>query len=146
VKQKAIIVDLDGTLANIEHRRHHVTKKPPNWKAFNEDMIYDTINEWCKLLVMSFARSHQILFVTSRHEEYFGLTDAFLKINGLLEYDLFMRKDKDFRKDSIIKQEIYEQHIEPYFDVLFCIDDRQQVVDMWRSLGLVCLQCDVGDF
>lgn len=57
-----------------------------------------------------------------------------------------MRKDGDFRKDSIVKEEIYREWIEPFHEVLFCIDDRKQVVDMWRSIGLTCLQCAEGNF
>ena len=45
-----------------------------------------------------------------------------------------------------IKKEIYRHLIKPYYDVLFAIDDRQQVVDLWRDEGLVCLQCAKGDY
>ncbi len=41
---------------------------------------------------------------------------------------------------------IYEEHIKAKYDILLAIADRQQVVDMWREQGLVCLQCDKGDF
>lgn len=57
-----------------------------------------------------------------------------------------MRKNDDYRQDAVIKEEIYNLYIQPKFDVLFCIDDRKQVVDAWRNLGLVCLQCDEGQF
>jgi hypothetical protein len=57
-----------------------------------------------------------------------------------------MREAGDSRKDSIVKQELYEKHIEPSYDVFVVLDDRNQVVDMWRSLGLVCLQVAPGDF
>jgi hypothetical protein len=57
-----------------------------------------------------------------------------------------MRKYGDFRQDSIVKQEIYEQLIAPDYDILCVLDDRQQVVDMWREIGLTCLQVAPGDF
>jgi hypothetical protein len=57
-----------------------------------------------------------------------------------------MREAGDSRKDSIVKQELYERHIKPSYDVFVVLDDRNQVVDMWRSLGLVCLQVAPGDF
>jgi hypothetical protein len=56
-----------------------------------------------------------------------------------------MREDKDNRSDAIIKQEIFENNFNKE-DILCVIDDRQRVVDMWRSLGLVCLQVDHGNF
>lgn len=59
---------------------------------------------------------------------------------------LCMRASLDYRKDFEVKKEIFENKIRDFFQVLFVVDDRQQVVDMWRNLGLVCLQCDYGDF
>jgi hypothetical protein len=57
-----------------------------------------------------------------------------------------MRQTDDNRKDSIIKEEIYDAHIRGKYNVLFVLDDRDQVVQMWRSLGLTVLQCNEGDF
>ena len=56
-----------------------------------------------------------------------------------------MRQNKDYRKDSIIKKERYDT-IKDTHDVLWVIDDRQQVVDMWRDLGLTVFQVAPGDF
>jgi len=57
-----------------------------------------------------------------------------------------MRATGDNRKDSIVKKEIYEGIIKPVFDVKFVLDDRNQVVEMWRSLGLTVLQVADGNF
>jgi hypothetical protein len=57
-----------------------------------------------------------------------------------------MREDGDCRSDVEVKEEIYEKYLKGVVDIAFCIDDRQSVVDMWRSKGLVCLQCAKGDF
>ncbi len=63
------------------------------------------------------------------------------------DYELSMRPQNDNRKDAIIKQELFEQHILGRYYVEFVVDDRQQVVDMWRrTLGLTCIQVDYGDF
>ena len=56
-----------------------------------------------------------------------------------------MRPAKDNRKDFIVKQEIYENYIKPKYEVLFCLEDRTHIAQMWRSLGLVCLQCSNDD-
>ena len=59
---------------------------------------------------------------------------------------LHLRKNNDYRKDSIVKKEMYDT-IKDTHDVLWVIDDRQQVVDMWRDdLGLTVLQVAKGDF
>lgn len=89
---------------------------------------------------------YEIIFVSGRPEEYRKVTQEWFSEHNFGTHKLFMRKTGDFRKDSIVKEEIYRSAIEPEFNVLFCIDDRKQVVDMWRSIGLTCLQCDEGNF
>jgi hypothetical protein len=149
VKTKAIIVDLDGTLCNAEHRKHHVeTDGKKNWEAFYSNLVHDIPNEWCQLIIDKFDSdgSSDIIFVSGRPDSYRELTVQWLRKHSLARHKLLMRMAGDFRKDSIVKEEIYKEQIEPLYDVLFCIDDRKQVVDMWRSLGLTCLQCAEGDF
>nr|DAI39653.1 MAG TPA: polynucleotide kinase [Caudoviricetes sp.] len=58
-----------------------------------------------------------------------------------------MRKEKDYRKDSIVKTEIYNEYIKDKYCVTAVFDDRDQVVnDCWRKLGLLCNQVWKGDF
>lgn len=143
---KAIIVDLDGTLCNTDHRQHHVTAKPKDWMAFYGKLNQDAPNKWCLYLIDGMRGLAEIIFVSGRPDEYYEQTKMWLEGHGLDIWPLFMRKSGDFRKDSIVKHEIYHTHIEPHYEVLFCVDDRQQVVDAWRELGLTCLQCAKGDF
>lgn len=167
MKPKAIIIDIDGTLANIDHRRHFVDPKKnftingdqngiypnnwkPDWKSFNEAMKADTPNEWCIRIIQNFKADFCIIFVTGREEKYREITDEFIiwSLNperGWVVFPwkshLFMRPTKDYRPDVQIKRDIYEQHIKDNYDVLFAIDDRKVIVDLWRSLGIVCLDC-----
>jgi len=57
-----------------------------------------------------------------------------------------MRKSKDNRKDSIVKEEIYRKHIFPFYYIQFVLDDRNQVVDHLRELGLTVFQVAPGNF
>lgn len=167
-KKDAIIVDIDGTLANCDHRRHFVdgTHEKQDWKSFYESMTEDTINEWCNFIIEKCCYDEvgflnkSILLVSGRPEEYRELTSNWLIKNNLTfdkKYNLysddqedsiklFMRKTSDYRDDTIIKEEIYREHIEPFYNVLFAIDDRRKMADLWRKLGLVCLHCAPGDF
>jgi len=45
-----------------------------------------------------------------------------------------------------LPKEIYEENIKGRYEVLFVLDDRNRVVDFWRSIGLICLQVAPGDF
>ena len=146
--KKAIIVDIDGTLADVEHRVHRVNKDQKDWKAFHDSMDQDRLNHWCAKLIE--AMKHQgfdILFVTGRDEDYREKTQTWMKQHQIQYDKLFMRAAVDFRSDSEVKKQIYEQEIKPFWEVSFVVDDRLSVVKMWREeLGLVCLQCDWGDF
>jgi hypothetical protein len=74
------------------------------------------------------------------------LTETWLKTHGLFVGPLFMRKTGDRRKDNIVKRELFDSYIKDKYYVEFVLDDRSQVVAMWRDLGLTCLQVAPGDF
>lgn len=141
----AIIIDLDGTLANITNRQHHLQAKK-DWKSFFEGIPNDQINSWCQTIIEKFRNDHKILIVTGRPQDYETTTIAWLNSFGVKYDEIFFRKSGDHRSDDIVKKEIYDAKILPLYNVLFVVDDRKRVVDMWRKQGLVCLQCDVGDF
>jgi hypothetical protein len=57
-----------------------------------------------------------------------------------------MRGQTDMRPDHAVKHELFNTHIRDAYDVRPAPDDRDRVVALWRSLGIVCLQVDNGDF
>jgi 3-deoxy-D-manno-octulosonate 8-phosphate phosphatase KdsC-like HAD superfamily phosphatase len=145
--QKAIIVDLDGTLTDCEHRVSHVQKEIKDWKSFNELMVHDNLNQWCFDIIQAMQISgSKIILLTGRTDDYRSHTEEWLKKNNVNYLNLFMRKASDEREDAIIKKEVYDNHIKDKFDVQFAIEDRKSVVKMWREVGVTCLQCDWGDF
>lgn len=149
MKIKAIICDLDGTLIDCSHRKHFVESENKDWKSFldPENIAKDTINEWCLELIKAMYNSeYKIIFVTGRNYSTRIATENTILSLYSHHAALFMRKDSDYREDSVIKKKIYYEHIEPYYDVIFCVDDRKCVTEMWRSLGLICLQCHEGNF
>lgn len=145
-KKQAIICDIDGTLSNSDHRKHYVEGENKNFKKFYLESFQDKVNLWCLEIIKKLANDYTIFYVTGRPAEYRDLTKKWLKSQGCPDGELYMREIADFRQDVEVKKEIYEKNIKNEYNILFTIDDRQQVVDMWRSLGLVCLQCDRGDF
>lgn len=146
MKKKAIIVDLDGTLADITHRRKYVEGNRKDWKNFNRNIISDDLNGWCREIIRRMIHDHHVLLVSGRTDELKSETEQWLKKHDVPYTVLLMRGAKDHRDDTVVKREIYEEKIRPSYDVLFVIDDRAKVVRMWRDIGLVCLQCDWGDF
>lgn len=132
----AIICDLDGTLALFG-----------NANPYNRDWSRDQINYPILKILQLFNESGcDILITSGRTEVAIKATEEWLFDNGITYTKLFMRPESDNRKDSIFKKELYEREILGKYNILFVIDDRDQVVDMWRCLGLTCLQVDYGDF
>jgi FMN phosphatase YigB (HAD superfamily) len=161
-KQKAIIVDLDGTLCDVSDRRQFVEQEPKDYSSFYYNLVYDKVNRWCRDLVYAMMDADVIpLFTSGRPEKHImGMNEYHVRIwsqdwlvkhmkrinRPYIESHLFMRPTGDHREDYIVKRELYEMHIKDKYDVVFCIDDRTQVVQLWRSLGLVCLQCCEGNY
>jgi len=135
---KAIICDLDGTLALMNGRN------PFDANKCDEDLI----NEPVANVLKNYKKlGYKILLVSGREDRYKEPTLRFLTIHGIEYDDLIMRKTKDSRKDSIIKTEIYNDHIKDKYFIEFVLDDRNQVVDTWRKdLKLPCFQVYYGDF
>ena len=156
-KPKIIICDIDGTLANCDHRRHFVEGPVKDWKSFlaPENVLQDTVNEWCRRILRDVCTDQNqhdgrvyVVLVTGRPEILRIETSEWLKQIETLDFYfefLLMRPDGDYGPDEVVKAELYDKHIKDKYDVLFVLDDRKKVVDMWRSKDLVCLQCAPGD-
>lgn len=149
-KPSAIICDLDGTLCNIEHRRHHVRRtdgQKKNWMAFMDGIPNDTIHEWCDTILNACRfQGKKIVLASGRSDQERVATEDWLVKHNVFYDKLLMRKTGDSRRDDIVKEIILDFEILTRYTPYFMIDDRQQVVDMWRKRSFVCLQCDVGDF
>lgn len=132
----AIICDLDGTLALFEGSN-----------PFDRDFSQDKVNTPVLEILNRFKDDTNIIITSGRNDKFMyqslnWLNDHFIPWNYL-----FMRPDGDFRKDVEFKREVYETKIQPKnFNILFCLDDRDQVVALWRELGLTCLQVAEGHF
>lgn len=148
-RRKAIIVDIDGTLADARHRLHLIqnAEGTVNWPAWDALCHKDTPFAWCVGIVTAMHRAgYKIIFLTGRGERIREATQKWLTDNlpvtVVQTSILLMRKNGDHRKDIVIKEEYYRNEIEPKYEVAFAIDDRDAVVEMFRGLGLTVLHCD----
>lgn len=133
----AIVCDLDGTLALFGNRN-----------PYDRDFENDEPNIPVVEVIKRFYPSHEIIFCSGRQEKARAQTQEFISrvFGDKFKYTLLMRKTGDFRKDAIIKKEIYDNHILGRYNILFILDDRQSVCKMWRSLGETVFQVAEGDF
>jgi hypothetical protein len=133
-----VVFDIDGTLAKIDHRLHHVRQKPKDWAAFDAGVSEDEVNNPVASVLFAMYRSrHTILLASGRSERSRDRTEKWLTDNGLNLYDkLYMRPKLDYRCDSIVKKEILDQITLDYGKPDMVFDDRPRVVNMWRENGI----------
>lgn len=155
-----VIVDVDGTIANLDHRRPLVEKPglgpadtppavpfKPNWPRFHDRAHLDTpIIPVIELVRALWTAGHRVIITTGRPATHRDLLEVWLDTWGVQYTLIYMRADKDYRQDSIVKAEMLERMVRDGYTPQLAIDDRQQVVDMWRRAGLICLQAAPGDF
>lgn len=140
-----VIFDIDGTLADVSERIHHVKKRPKNWPAFFQGMAQDkAIQSMVRLCNILYASGMHVTLCSGRNEEHRAQTVEWLAKQGVNYHDLILRKDNDRRPDSVVKREMLA--LIDKGKILFVVEDRSHVVEMWRSEGLVCLQCAAGEF
>jgi hypothetical protein len=146
--KKVVIFDIDGTLADIRHRRPLLNNQKPNWQAFNAAMGDDLPNRPIVDLYRTLWDSdkYNLVLVSGRSDDHRYITEQWLTWNLIPFSTLLMRKSGDFRPDVDIKQELLNKIRTEIGEILFTVDDRQAVVDMWRRNGITCLQCDIGNF
>jgi predicted kinase len=135
---KAVICDLDGTLALLNGRN------PFDASVCERDLLNVPVYN---LLVRYHDLGFKIILLSGREDQYRAQTERWIVAHKVPFETLLMRKHKDNRKDSIIKREIFEAHIQHQYFIELILDDRNQVVNMWRDeLKLPCFQVYYGDF
>lgn len=136
-KPSAIIVDIDGTLAKMNGR------SPYDWHRVGEDSVNNPV---ASIVGWACDYKQKIIVMSGRDAICRPETMKWLENNCLTPDLLLMRQEKDQRKDNIVKAELFDQYVRHNYNVKFVLDDRNQVVDMWRAMGLTCLQVAPGNF
>lgn len=135
---KAVICDLDGTLSLLNGR------DPYDASSADEDLLNVPV---ARVLQMAKAQGYKVILLSGREQLYREPTERFLSKHQIAYDLLLMRTTNDYRKDNIIKKELFQQEIAGKYFIEFLLDDRNQVVDMWRKdLHLPCFQVNYGDF
>lgn len=143
---EAIIVDIDGTLA------HTTGRSPYDYTKVMSDRVDETIRDVVRDYRYGAYGKRCVIVMSGRDDTCRKDTLEWLYHHNIEFCDLFMRpteaRDKNGNKlpDFIVKYNLFNEHIRGQYNVKYVLDDRQAVVDMWRKLGLKCLQVEPGDF
>ena len=152
-----IIFDIDGTLADVEHRRHFLSGAKPAWGPFFDEMVNDPpLCDVC--LLAELLGDHPLvnqgaikLFLFSgRPETHRKETEDWLLKHARSYFQkaeaLLMRGEGDYRADTIVKKEMLRNIQAQGYDVRLVVDDRPSVVEMWKAEGLTVLAHDSGEW
>lgn len=136
-KEGCYIFDIDGTLALMNKKRGAF-----DWHKVHLDDVNIIVKEQANNL---HSLGYKIIIVTGRDGVCEDLTKEWLDLHEI-SYDLiYTRPKNDFRKDSAIKTEIYNNHIKDKYFVKAVFDDRLQVLKTWNDLGLFCFNVNQGN-
>ena len=161
-----VFVDVDGTVADLEHRRKYVQGTPKNYPAFERGIPFDTPIQW---VIDAVNRLHDngwtVVICTGRRETQAVVTKKWLVDNNVPFHAFYIRPEfeyeadgvtpkltkkgnpkPDYRPDYIIKAELLARARADGYDPDVVFDDRDQVVKMWRDNGIPVVQTAEGDF
>lgn len=150
-RKSVVVFDLDGTLADNTHRQHYMEQDKKDWKSFFDAMDRDMVVHeiaW----IMNMMRVVNLfnpggepvysIICTGRPDQWAYMTRVWLAKNKMDFDGLMMRGPGDGRPDAIVKKEMLDLMKSMGYDPILSIDDRPEVVQMWRDNGVPCLQCD----
>ena len=144
-----MIVDIDNTIANIDHRLKYIInkdgsdRKKKDWDNFFKGMINDKERTEVTYIINSIWNFFHIVFVTGRPEKHRPVTEAWIeKVFGEFPSRyIYMRPDGDRRDDDIVKKELTKD----LKDVAYIFEDRPRVIRMYREQFPEAIIVDCGN-
>jgi phosphoglycolate phosphatase-like HAD superfamily hydrolase len=141
------VFDIDGTLANGEHRLHHIKKEPKDWDTYFSECPHDEpIPHMIMLARHLRAAGVDVIYVTGRSDSVASQTAKWLSAHGAPAGRLVMRKAGDHQPDDTLKVAMLQGLRTEGFEPIMAFDDRNRVVKAWRENGVPCAQVADGDF
>ena len=146
-ERKTIIFDVDGTIADVEHRRHFVNGNN-DWDSFRKETVNDTPVQWvCDIARRFIAQGDDVAFFSARNESEREITEKQIsQWIGDGHKGVFLRPNGDYTPDDEFKSALADKFIDMGGKIDLIFDDRQKVVDMWRAKGFTVVQVAEGDF
>lgn len=134
MKEQAIIVDIDNTIC-------YNTKRDP----MDNSKVFEDLPHWPVIEIIEAMNSYgyTMIFLTARGVECLKETREWINkyMNSTwCEQILIMREENDKREDHLVKRDLYFKHVAKEYNVLCAIDDKPEVIKMWRNLGIPSLQ------
>lgn len=133
-----VLVDVDGTLAH-----HNGLRSPYDWSRVGQDTVDEAVRDAVRDIA---AAGVAVIVMSGRDAVCRDATAQWLAAHDVPYDELHLRPEGDQRADWIVKDELVRTHVVGRYHVRYCLDDRQQVVDHYRAVGLKVFQVQPGDF
>lgn len=152
MEKKTIIFDIDGTLADGEHRMHLIRAEgKKDWQTFFNLALDDPPHQEIQWLnhIMAERDDVELLVLTARPEKRRAITEKWLEDHDIMHTELILKTDEEEAlrvTDHDFKERVLDELIAQGRKPYMVFEDRQAVVDMWRRRGIKCLQVQPGDF
>jgi len=143
---KCVLIDIDGTVANGDHRLHHIQKEPKDWDEYFLACGADAPIVHMHAIVTALSDVFCIVYVSGRSDMIRQQTVDWLDRHGFPCDALYMRNHGDHKNDDILKIELLAQVRADGYEPIMAFDDRNRVVKAWRAAGIPCAQVAEGDF
>ena len=134
-----VVFDVDGVLADVEHRVHHLEGPRKDWRSFFAAAADDPPLDTGLELARELSADHDLAYLTGRPEHLRRVTQRWLTKHGLPVGPLWMRPPGDFRPARVMKLEAL-RGLGADQEVEVVIDDDEAVVDALRDAGFAVLQ------
>lgn len=128
------VFDIDGVLADVSHRLHHLRGRRKNWHGFFSDAGDDPVLDEGRTRVLAAAADHAIVYLSGRPERMRRLTEQWLRRHGLPAGAVVLRPNRDRRPARLLKPQLVAE-VARAGEVAFVVDDDDAVCAALRRAG-----------
>ena len=141
---ECVIVDIDGVLADAEHRQHHLEPPWRDWDSFFAEAGGDDIFEEMVTVLELMREDLIIVLLTSRPTWIQRETLRWLSLYEIRWDLLIMRPMGDFQPSPGFKRDETDNLVERSYTPRLAVDDDMRNVRMYRKEGLPTLHLESG--
>ncbi|TDE09440.1 hypothetical protein [Jiangella asiatica] len=135
------VVDLDGVLADVDHRLHHLQGRPKNWAAFFAGMGDDPPYPEGFALAGKLAEEHDIIYLSGRPERTRAVTQSWLAAHDAPTGRVMLRPDDDRRPARLFKIGVLKR-LSAHRKVAILVDDDPAVCAAARAAGFAVYEVE----
>jgi hypothetical protein len=128
------VFDVDGVLADVSHRLHHLDRRPKDWDGFFAAAHRDPVLEPGRARVRAAAEQHAVLYLSGRPERLRGVTETWLRTHDFPAGAVLLRGNRDRRPARVLKPQLLRQ-VSRAAEVVLVVDDDPEVCQALRTSG-----------